>query len=82
MIRSWSFAKEAKPYLKKLIAEDMKNLDNVQKWILDAKVRLEDFSRVPQQLSSVLEMASEGKFRINVAAKEVGKLRMTNESSI
>ena len=76
------FAKEAEPYLKKLIAEDMKNPDNVQKRILDAKVRLEDLSRVPQQLSSVLEMASEGKLRIDVAAKEVGELRMTIESSI
>lgn len=76
------FAKEAEPYLKKLIAEDMKNPDNVQKRILDAKVRLEDLSRVPQQLSSVLEMASEGKLRIDVAAKEVGDLRMTIESSI
>ncbi|MCZ0860193.1 MAG: AarF/UbiB family protein [Methanocorpusculum sp.] len=76
------FAKEAEPYLKKLIAEDMKDPDNVQKRILDAKVRLEDLSRVPQQLSSVLEMASEGKLRIDVAAKEVGELRMTIESSI
>ncbi|HJK78486.1 MAG TPA: AarF/UbiB family protein [Methanocorpusculum sp.] len=76
------FAKEAEPYLKKLIAEDMKNPENVQKRILDAKVRLEDLSRVPQQLSSVLEMASEGKLRIDVAAKEVGELRMTIESSI
>lgn len=76
------FAKEPEPYLKKLIAEDMKNPDNVQKRILDAKVRLEDLSRVPQQLSSVLEMASEGKLRIDVAAKEVGELRMTIESSI
>ena len=63
------FAKEAEPYLKKLIAEDMKNPDNVQKRILDAKVRLEDLSRVPQQLSSVLEMASEGKLRIDVAGR-------------
>ncbi len=76
------FAKEPEPYLKKLIAEDMKNPDNVQKRIRDAKVRLEDLSRVPQQLSSVLEMASEGKLRIDVAAKEVGELRMTIESSI
>jgi len=76
------FAKEAEPYLKKLIAEDMRDPENVQKRILDAKVRLEDLSRVPQQLSSVLEMASEGKLRIDVAAKEVGDLRMTIESSI
>lgn len=76
------FAKEAEPYLKKLIAEDMKNPDNVQKKILEAKVRLEDLSRVPQQLSSVLEMASEGKLRIDVAAKEIGDLRVTVESSV
>lgn len=43
---------------------------------------MEDLSRVPQQLSSVLEMASEEKLRIDVAAKEVGELRMTIESSI
>ena len=76
------FAKEAEPYLKKLIAEDMKNPENVQKRILEAKVRLEDLSRVPQQLSAVLEMASEGKLRIDIAAKEVSELRMTIESSI
>ncbi|HJK40083.1 MAG TPA: AarF/UbiB family protein, partial [Methanocorpusculum sp.] len=76
------FSKEAEPYLKKLIAEDMKNPENVQKRILEAKVRLEDLSRVPQQLSAVLEMASEGKLRIDIAAKEVSELRMTIESSI
>lgn len=76
------FSKEAEPYLKKLIAEDMKNPENVQKKILEAKVRLEDLSRVPQQLSAVLEMASEGKLRIDIAAKEVSELRMTIESSI
>ncbi|MDV0440982.1 ABC1 kinase family protein [Methanorbis furvi] len=76
------FAKEAEPYLKKLIAEDVRDPENVQKKILDAKVRLEDLSRVPQQLSAVLEMASEGKLRIDVAAKEIGDLRVTLESSI
>lgn len=60
----------------------MKNPDNVQKKILEAKIRLEDLSRVPQRLSSVLEMASEGKLRIDVAAKEIGDLRVTVESSV
>ncbi len=76
------FAKEAEPYLKKLIAEDMKNPENVQKRILDAKVRLDDLSRVPQQLSSVLEMASEGKMRLDIRVQEVTDLRISFESAI
>jgi ubiquinone biosynthesis protein len=76
------FSKEVEPYLKRLIAEDMENPENMQKMILDAKVRLEDLSRIPQRLSSILEMASEGKFRIDVVAREVDELRVTIESSI
>jgi ubiquinone biosynthesis protein len=76
------FTKEVEPYLKKLIEEDVKNPENMQKRILDAKARIEDLSRVPQQLSSILEMASEGKLRIDIATKEIDELRMTIESSI
>jgi ubiquinone biosynthesis protein len=76
------FTKEVEPYLKKLIAEDVKNPENMQKRVLDAKARLEDISRVPQQLSSILEMASEGKLRIDIATKEIDELRVTIESSI
>jgi ubiquinone biosynthesis protein len=76
------FTKEVEPYLKKLIAEEVKNPENMQKRILDTKARIEDLSRMPQQLSSILEMASEGKLRIDIATKEIDELRMTIESSI
>lgn len=76
------FAKEAEPYLRKIMAEDANNPENIHKKILEAKVRLEDLSRVPKQLSSVLEMASEGKMRVDVRAQEIDSLRISIESSI
>ncbi|HKL98068.1 MAG TPA: AarF/UbiB family protein [Methanocorpusculum sp.] len=77
-----AFTKEVEPYLKKIVTEDLKDPANIQKRLLDAKVRFEDLARVPKQLSSVLEMASEGKLKVEIAAKEIGQLSKTIESSI
>lgn len=76
------FTKEVEPYLKNIIAEDLSNPDNIQNRLLDAKIKLEDLSRVPKQLSSVLEMASEGKLKVDIAAKEVGRLSNTIDTAI
>ena len=76
------FTKEVEPYLKQIVADDMRDPANLQKKLLDAKVRLEDLARVPRQLGSVLEMASEGKLKVDVSAKEVTELGKTIESSV
>jgi ubiquinone biosynthesis protein len=76
------FAKEAEPYLRKIITEDAGNPENIHKKVLEAKARIDDLARVPKQLSAVLEMASEGKMRIDVRAQEVENLRVSIESSV
>ena len=76
------FTKEVEPFLKKIVADDMRDPANIQKKLLDAKVRLEDLARVPRQLGSVLEMASEGKLKVDISAKEVTDLSKTIESSV
>ena len=76
------FTKEVEPFLKKIVADDMRDPANIQKKLLDAKVRLEDVARVPRQLGSVLEMASEGKLKVDISAKEVTDLSKTIESSV
>ncbi|HJJ42394.1 MAG TPA: AarF/UbiB family protein, partial [Methanocorpusculum sp.] len=68
------FANEVEPYLKELIAEEAKDPINIQNKMLEAKVKIEDMAKVPKQLSSFLEMASDGKLKIDVTAKEVGRL--------
>ena len=76
------FTKEVEPFLKEIVAEDMKDPANIQKKMLDVKVRIEDLARVPKQLGSLLEMASEGKLKVDIAAKEVTELGKTIESSV
>jgi len=76
------FTKEVEPYLKQIVTDDMRDPANIQKKLLDAKVRLEDLARVPRQLGSVLEMASEGKLKVDISAKEVTDLSKTIESSV
>ncbi|MDD4133409.1 MAG: AarF/UbiB family protein, partial [Methanocorpusculum sp.] len=76
------FTKEVEPFLKEIVAEDMKDPANIQKKMLDVKVRIEDLARVPKQLGALLEMASEGKLKVDIAAKEVTELGKTIESSV
>jgi ubiquinone biosynthesis protein len=76
------FTKEVEPYLKEIVAGDMKDPANIQKKLLDVKIRIEDLARVPKQLGSLLEMASEGKLKVDIAAKEVTELGKTIESSV
>ncbi len=76
------FTKEVEPFLKQIVADEMKDPANLQKKMLDAKVRLEDLARVPRQLGSVFEMASEGKLKVDISAKEVTQLSKTIESSV
>lgn len=76
------FTKEVEPFLKQIVADEMKDPANLQKKMLDAKMRFEDLARVPKQLGSVLEMASEGKLKVDISAKEVTDLSKTIESSV
>ncbi len=76
------FVDEAQPYLKQILSDDLKNPETMQKRLLEAKMKLEDLANVPKQLSGVLEMASEGKLKVDVAAKEVGYLSDTISSSV
>ena len=76
------FVDEAQPFLKQILADDIKSPDSMQKRMLEAKMKFEDLANVPKQLSGVLEMASEGKLKVDIAAKEVGRLSDTISSSV
>ena len=76
------FVDKAQPFLKQILADDIKSTDSMQKRMLEAKMKFEDLANVPKQLSGVLEMASEGKLKVDIAAKEVGRLSDTISSSV
>ena len=76
------FVDEAQPFLKQILADDIKSTDSMQKRMLEAKMKFEDLANVPKQLSGVLEMASEGKLKVDISAKEVGRLSDTISSSV
>ena len=76
------FVDEAQPFLKQILSDDIKSPDSMQKRMLEAKMKFEDLANVPKQLSGVLEMASEGKLKVDIAAKEVGRLSDTISSSV
>ena len=76
------FVDEAQPFLKQILADDIKSTDSMQKRMLEAKMKFEDLANVPKQLSGVLEMVSEGKLKVDIAAKEVGRLSDTISSSV
>ena len=76
------FVDEAQPFLKQILSDDIKSTDSMQKRMLEAKMKFEDLANVPKQLSGVLEMASEGKLKVDIAAKEVGRLSDTISSSV
>lgn len=76
------FVDEAQPFLKQILADDIKSPESMQKRMLEAKMKFEDLANVPKQLSGVLEMASEGKLKVDIAAKEVGRLSDTISSSV
>ena len=76
------FTKELEPFLKQIVADEMRDPANLQKKMLDAKMRFEDLARVPKQLGSVLEMASEGKLKVDISAKEVTHLSDTIEGAV
>ena len=76
------FVDEAQPFLKQILSDDIKSPDSMQKRMLEAKMKFEDLANVPKQLSGVLEMASEGKLKVDISAKEVGRLSDTISSSV
>ncbi len=76
------FVDEAEPFLKKILADEAKDTDGIQKRMLEAKMKFEDIAAIPQQLSGVLDMASEGKLKVDIAAKEVGHLSNTINSAV
>jgi len=77
-----SFVDEVEPYLKKLIKDDVTNHQNMQQRAMELKGKFEDLLAVPKKLAGVLDMASEGKLKVDIAAKELGKLSVSISSSM
>lgn len=77
-----AFAEEVEPFLKEIIADELRNPENMQKRLLEAKVKIEDIAAVPKKINSVLEMASEGKLKLDIEAKAVTQLSETIKSSV
>ncbi|HJJ36575.1 MAG TPA: AarF/UbiB family protein, partial [Methanocorpusculum sp.] len=75
------FIDEVQPYLKQLVAEDMKSSASIEKRAMDIKSKMEDIAAIPKKLSGILEMASEGKLKVDIAAKEVSTLSNTIRSA-
>jgi len=48
---------------------------------MDIKSKMEDLAAIPKKLSGILEMASEGKLKVDIAAKEVTNLANTVRSA-
>ena len=76
------FVEEVEPFLKKLVADELKSPENMEKRMMDVKSKIEDLMAVPKKLSGVLEMASEGKLKVDIMAKEVGELSNTINSAV
>ena len=75
------FINEVQPYLKELVAEDLRNSASIEKRAMDVKSKMEDLAAIPKKLSGILEMASEGKLKVDIAAKEVENLSNTIRSA-
>ena len=76
------FVNEVEPFLKKLVADELKSPENMEKRMMEVKSKIEDLMAVPKKLSGVLEMASEGKLKVDIMAKEVGELSNTINSAV
>ncbi|HJJ28542.1 MAG TPA: AarF/UbiB family protein [Methanocorpusculum sp.] len=77
-----AFADEVEPFLKQIMADELKNPLNIEKKLLEAKMKIEDIAAVPKKINSVLEMASEGKLKIDIEAKAVTQLSDTIKGSV
>jgi hypothetical protein len=77
-----AFAEEVEPFLKQIMADELKDPANVQKKLVEAKMKIEDIAAVPKKINSVLEMASQGKLKIDVEAKAVTQLSDTIKGSV
>ena len=77
-----AFGDEVEPFLKQIMADELKNPLNIEKKLLEAKMKIEDIAAVPKKINSVLEMASEGKLKIDIEAKAVTQLSDTIKGSV
>lgn len=76
------FIDEVEPFLKQLVIEEARSTQNKEKMVMEFKSRIEDLAAIPKKLSGILEMASEGKLKVDVAAKEVAQLSNTINSAV
>ncbi|MBQ0106850.1 MAG: AarF/ABC1/UbiB kinase family protein [Methanocorpusculum sp.] len=77
-----AFVDEVEPFLKQLVIDEARSPQNKEKMLMDLKSRIEDLAAIPKKLSGILEMASEGKLKVDIAAKEVGQLSNTINSAV
>ena len=76
------FIDEVEPFLKQLVIDEARSPQSKEKMLMDLKSRIEDLAAIPKKLSGILEMASEGKLKVDIAAKEVGNLSNTINSAV
>lgn len=77
-----AFVDEVEPFLKQLVIDEARSPQNKEKMLMDLKSHIEDLTAIPKKLSGILEMASEGKLKVDIAAKEVGQLSNTINSAV
>lgn len=77
-----AFVDEVEPFLKQLVIDEARSPQNKEKMLMDLKSHIEDLAAIPKKLSGILEMASEGKLKVDIAAKEVGQLSNTINSAV
>ncbi|MDO5847431.1 MAG: AarF/UbiB family protein [Methanocorpusculum sp.] len=76
------FIDEVEPFLKQLVIDEARSPKSKEKMLMDLKSHIEDLATIPKKLSGILEMASEGKLKVDIAAKEVGQLSNTINSAV
>ncbi len=76
------FIDEVEPFLKQLVIDEARSPQSKEKMLMDLKSHIEDLAAIPKKLSGILEMASEGKLKVDIAAKEVGQLSNTINSAV
>lgn len=76
------FVTEVEPYLKELIKQDITDKGNMEERATNLKAKFEDLLHVPQKLAGVLDMASEGKLKVDIHAKEINNLSNAITSAV
>lgn len=76
------FVNEVEPFLKQLIIDEARSPQNKEKMMMEVKSHIEDLIGIPKKLTGIMEMASEGKLKVDIAAKEISQLSNTINSAV